>query len=134
MTKHFWSRFWEKRSQNYMKYCMGGRWTGFIQLQITVPNRDEGEKIASILVENRWCACAQILGPIQSQFFWKENLESQNEYLILVKTRDLLFDRISKLITENHSYECPQIVALPIIHISKSYQNWLDKQIRTVRD
>ncbi|MDO5580930.1 MAG: divalent-cation tolerance protein CutA [Planctomycetia bacterium] len=134
MKGHFWSRFSGNFSNPSRQNLLNGKGSGFIQLQITVPDWESGEKLAAILVENRWCACAQILGPIQSHFFWKEKRESENEFLILAKTRDSLFEQIADLIAKNHPYECPQIIALPIMRVSDSYKQWLDEQIRTVRD
>lgn len=103
--------------------------SNFIQLQITFPNKNEAEKIAQSLVESHKVACVQIIGPIQSFYYWKEKLENDEEFLLLAKTRSSYFNMLSEEINLAHSYECPQIVALPIEYISPDYESWLENQI-----
>ena len=100
----------------------------FIQLQITFPNQAEAENLAQRLIEHRKVACVQIVGPIQSFYRWQEKLHCDQEYLLLAKTKSLYFYELSGFINEAHSYECPQIIALPIENISQNYENWLESQ------
>lgn len=102
----------------------------FVQIQVTFGNREEAEKVARHLVERYLAACAQILGPITSFYHWKEELEVAEEWLLLAKTRSCLMDEVTEIITANHSYDLPQIIALPITEISPSYRGWLSDQIR----
>ncbi len=97
----------------------------FVQVQTIVERRDDAERIAQTLVERRLAACVQIVGPIQSTYWWKEKIETAEEWLCLIKTRSDLYDAIEAAIIELHSYEVPEIVALPIVAGSANYLRWL---------
>ena len=102
----------------------------FIQLQLTYPTREEAEEASRFLVAERWAACAQLLGPIESRYVWAGKTENSEEFLVLAKTRAALFDALAAVICERHSYVVPQIVALPLAFVAPSYAAWLDAQIR----
>ncbi|MBR4833318.1 MAG: divalent-cation tolerance protein CutA [Thermoguttaceae bacterium] len=102
----------------------------FIQLQITYPTRAEAEDASRFLVGERWAACAQLLGPIESRYVWAGKTENLEEFLLLAKTRAAFFDAVSAAISERHSYEVPQIVGVPLAFVAPSYVAWLDAQIR----
>lgn len=99
-----------------------------IQVQMTFPTAESAEATASRLVDERLAACAQILEPIQSVYVWKEKRESTREILVFAKTKAELFDRLVETVKEIHPYECPQIVALPIVAANKDYLVWIDEQ------
>ena len=69
-----------------------------------------------------------MLGPIRSHYVWKGGTETEGEILLLVKTRFELFDRLVEAVRDGHPYECPQIVALPIIAGNADYLVWLEEQ------
>lgn len=102
----------------------------FIQLQITFPNAEEAETVAAFLVDEKWAACAQIVGKISSVYRWRGAVESATETLLLAKTRAALFERVAAEIKRRHSYETPQIVAVPLDFIASDYADWLDAEIR----
>lgn len=101
--------------------------TTLIQVQITFPTEESAAQAAEKLVRARLVACAQILGPIKSMYYWQGSLESSNEILLLAKTRSVLFDRVVEQVRDGHPYECPQIVALPIFAGNSDYLNWLEE-------
>ena len=101
----------------------------FIQLQITFPDKAEAETLAGKLLEQKRIACAQIIGPVASFYWWRGNPESDEEYLMLAKTRADWFASISAIVEKEHSYECPQIVAVPLSCISVPYEKWLTEQL-----
>ena len=100
----------------------------FIQLQITFPTQQEAEQVAAVLVDRHKAACAQITGQVKSFYIWKDKRETSEEYLLLAKIRRDCFAEVASVITGLHSYECPQIVALPILEISPDYRQWLEEQ------
>lgn len=102
----------------------------FSQLQVTFSSQEEAEKTARALVEKYLVACAQVAGPIRSFYRWKEKLEESTEWLLLAKTRTCLFDEVSEVIHQHHSYDVPQIVALEITDSSAAYLAWMKDQIR----
>lgn len=98
----------------------------FIQVFTTTETKEEAEKIAQYLVEQKLAACVQITGPIASTYRWKGKMENAQEWLCLIKTREELYSKVETAIKKLHSYETPEIVAIPIIKGSSEYLNWLD--------
>ena len=93
---------------------------------ITTSNEEEAHKIAELLVNRRKAACVNIVPRVDSLFWWKDKLDSARESLLLVKTKASLFPEIVELVKRTHSYEVPEIIALPIIAGSEDYLQWLD--------
>lgn len=75
-------------------------------------------------------ACVQIIGPIKSAYWWKGNIETTEEWLLLIKSEKRLYKEIEKVIKKFHSYEIPEIVAVPIVEGSSEYFNWLKRELR----
>jgi len=92
---------------------------------ITAPEEDEAERIAHALVEERLAGCVNIVKNIRSIYSWEGKIEDEGEVLMVVKTQEGLFDRLSKKVKELHSYTVPEIIALPIAHGSEEYLKWL---------
>ncbi|MDR0328396.1 MAG: divalent-cation tolerance protein CutA [Planctomycetaceae bacterium] len=103
----------------------------YIQLQITFPTAESARETAAKLLQEKLVACAQVCGTIQSFYTWKGVSETSNETLLLAKTSLPLFERVESAVRESHPYECPQIVALPIVVANADYREWLDEQLRT---
>ncbi len=100
----------------------------FIQVSTTASSRDEAERIAAALLEGRLAACVQILGPMQSRYWWKGSLESAEEWLCLIKTAEASYADVEKMIRATHSYEVPEIVAVPIVKGSAAYLDWVREE------
>jgi periplasmic divalent cation tolerance protein len=98
----------------------------YIQVMTTTETKEEAEKIAQYLVEQKLAACVQITGPIASTYRWKGKVENAQEWLCLIKTREELYDKVETAIKKLHSYETPEIFAVPIIKGSSEYLSWLD--------
>jgi len=98
----------------------------YIQITTTTETKEQAENIAQHLVEKKLAACVQITGPITSIYRWKGKVEKAQEWLCVIKTREELFDRVETAIKKMHTYETPEIVAVPIIKGSKEYLTWLD--------
>lgn len=94
---------------------------------MTASNRDEAEKLAQILVEQRLAACVQILPEIVSFYHWQDEILQDKEVLLLAKTTDEKFAQLEKSVRENHSYEVPEIVAVPAEKVSAPYFKWLQE-------
>lgn len=99
--------------------------TEYIQVLTTLENRDDAEKIARALVEKRIAACVQIMGPLTSFFQWQGKLDSAQEYLCVIKSRNDLFQEMETIIKSMHPYEVPEILATPITKGNKDYLSWL---------
>lgn len=104
---------------------MPGQTDKEIVIFITAPNEDEAARIARSLVEARLAACANIVRNIRSIYTWQGSVQDDAEVLMVVKTRKGLFEAVSGKVKELHSYDVPEIIALPIIDGSPDYLNWL---------
>ncbi len=105
----------------------------YIQVFTVAGSKDEASSIAEIVVEKRLVGCAQVLGPISSIYRWKEKLERAEEWLCIMKTRAELYHDLESTIRQVHSYEVPEILAVPIAEGNKSYLSWLDSEVQVNR-
>ncbi len=101
----------------------------YLQVFCTAGCRSEAEKIAEALVEQRLAACAQIAGPITSIFRWEGEVEHAEEWLLLMKTTVEAYPAMERVILEMHSYDTPEITAVPIERGSAGYLQWLDDSV-----
>jgi len=101
----------------------------FIVVYVTVESAEEGKRLASALVEERLAACVNRLGPVQSTYRWKGQVERSEEHLLIIKTSEGLFDRLKKRVQELHSYSVPEVIALPIVDGNEGYLKWLEDQL-----
>lgn len=90
---------------------------------------EEAEKIARLLVEERLAACVNVLAGARSTYRWKGAIESSTECLLIIKSSRDRFDRLRARLEQAHSYEVPEIVALPVIDGSRNYLNWLESEL-----
>jgi len=102
-----------------------------ILIFMTASTREEATKIVRCLLEEKLIACANIVGPINSLFWWKGKVDEASEFLILMKSHSKLFSKISKRVREMHSYEMPELIALRIEKGLPTYLNWIDIVLQT---
>ena len=98
-----------------------------IQISVTAPDKNTALKIGRSLVEKKLVSCMQITGPIQSIYWWNNEIEDQEEYLCLAKTREDLFEAVKNEVYDLHPYEVPEIIAVPILLTSKDYGRWIEE-------
>jgi len=96
----------------------------------TVPNMNEGETLAEAVVTARFAACVQILPPMTSVYVWEGKLQKESEHLLLIKTLPEKWDELAAFITENHSYDVPEIVAIDAANVSEPYRAWLGSVLK----
>ena len=97
---------------------------------ITASSREEAENIGETLVNERLAACCNIVDNISSIFRWEGKICRENEVLLLVKSSSSLFDDIVKKVKSIHSYDVPEIIAVPIKHGSEDYLGWIENEIK----
>jgi len=102
----------------------------YVQVVTAVGNEAEAEKISQRVVEKRLAGCAQVIGPITSIYWWKGKIEKVEEWLCLIKSRADLCQELESTILEVHSYENPEILAIPVINGSKRYLDWLESELK----
>ncbi len=90
----------------------------------------DGERLARILVEAELAACAQVLPQITTVYRWQGKVEQANEALLLIKTTSMAYPELENAIMQNHSYQTPEIIALPVEMGSADYLNWLATSVR----
>ena len=96
----------------------------------TAGSPQEAEKIARALVEGRLAACVNIVPQIQSVYRWKDKIEQETEWLLIIKTKTNLFESVADAIKELHSYELPECVMLEVSSGSERYLNWMRENMR----
>ncbi|HZT31205.1 MAG TPA: divalent-cation tolerance protein CutA [Bryobacteraceae bacterium] len=95
----------------------------------TCSSSEEAEKIARLLVEQRLAACVNVLPGIRSIYHWQGAVESAIEWLLVIKSRRSLFDLLRNALEKAHSYEVPEVLALPVVDGSPNYLSWLEGEL-----
>jgi periplasmic divalent cation tolerance protein len=104
--------------------------TGCYQVTTTLPDRAAAQRVASVLVEEHLAACAQVLGPVASTYRWKGQVEHAEEWYCNLKTTLVRLPAAQARIRELHSYDQPEIIALPITDGDAGYLKWIEDSVR----
>jgi periplasmic divalent cation tolerance protein len=100
----------------------------YLQVQTTTDSRAEAMELGHAAVEARLAACAQVAGPVASTYWWEGGIERAEEWLVLLKLPAARLGELTAFLTERHSYDEPEIVALPIVAGSPSFLSWLSEE------
>jgi periplasmic divalent cation tolerance protein len=104
--------------------------TNFIIVLVTTPNKAEAEQIAQTLLKEKLIACANIINPVTSFFHWSGKIDCAEECLVVMKSRRDLFSELVEHVKGLHSYEVPEVLALPIVEGSEAYLGWMGKVLK----
>ncbi|MFN7931311.1 MAG: divalent-cation tolerance protein CutA [Blastocatellia bacterium] len=96
----------------------------------TTETCDQAEKIAQVLVAGELAACVQILPPMTSVYRWQGQIEKNTEHLLLIKTLHGCYAQVEAAIKANHTYQTPEIIALPVETGAADYLAWLTQTIK----
>ncbi len=102
---------------------------GFLMVFCTCPGEEEARALAAALIARRVAACVNVLPPVQSIYRWHGKIESASECMLLIKTTEERFGALRDAITELHSYETPEIVAVPVSYGSDKYLAWIRESV-----
>lgn len=102
-----------------MTYCV---------INCTTANKENAINIAKQLVNKKLIACCNIVPAITSVYEWNNELCCDDECLMIMKTRTVLFEKVKEEIKKLHKYEVPEIICLPITNGNKEYLDWIEKQ------
>ena len=104
--------------------------TDKIVVMVTCASRAEAKKIARAVVKARLAACANVLGsPVKSIYRWKGKVETAKEVLVLMKSTRKRFSALEREIRRLHSYDTPEIIAVPIAEGSRAYLQWIEESV-----
>ena len=104
-----------------------------IVVMLTAASREEAARLAEMLVGARLAACVQLLPEMESVYWWRGAIRREPEYLLLAKTTAGHFAAIEREVRALHSYETPEIVALPVSDVSAPYLEWLTGSVSATR-
>jgi periplasmic divalent cation tolerance protein len=102
----------------------------FIQVTTAVDNAEDAGIIASALVSQRLAACVQVMGPLRSTYWWDGDIQVNEEWLCIAKSRADLFEELSALVHQVHPYDVPELLATPVIGGGKAYLDWLNGELK----
>ena len=102
----------------------------FCIIFVTCRSAKEAGTIASALLKKRLASCVNILPGIISSFWWQGKINKAKEVLVMVKSTGRNYKKIEKEVKRIHSYEVPEIIAVPIIAGSKDYLKWIGKETK----
>jgi periplasmic divalent cation tolerance protein len=94
---------------------------------VTASNKKEAERIAGGILKEKLAACVNIIEKITSFFWWEGKIDRASECLLIIKTRKALLAKLIKKVRALHSYEVPEIIALPIVAGNKKYLEWINE-------
>ena len=101
-----------------------------IVIFITTGTDGEARRVAEVLLEQRKAACVTIVPTVTSLFWWEDRIDSDRESLLVVKSKASLLDEIVSLVKGVHSYDVPEVIALPIIGGNSDYLDWITEQTK----
>ncbi len=103
----------------------------YVVVLVTTPSREEAEKIARKLLEEKLAACINIIDHVRSLFWWQGRVDEASEALMVIKTRLDLLEKLIETVRRLHSYSVPEIIALPIIAGHTDYLKWIDESVKS---
>jgi periplasmic divalent cation tolerance protein len=110
--------------------CLGWIMKDYCQVITTVGERSAADTLARSVVEARLAACAQVVGPIESTYWWQGVIETADEWQVAFKTTTVRYQALAEHIQSNHPYEVPEVLCLPVVDGSPAYLRWVDEQTR----
>jgi periplasmic divalent cation tolerance protein len=100
----------------------------FLHVQTTTDSRAEAMELATEAVQARLAACAQVAGPVASTFWWEDGIERAEEWVIMLKLPAERYAELADFLIERHSYDEPEIIAMPIVAGSAGYLDWIAQE------
>jgi len=95
----------------------------------TCASREEAEKLARLLVEQRLAACVSIVPNVRSYYRWQGAIETADEHLLVIKSARRQFDALTAALDGAHSYQVPEVLAMPVVAGSVPYLAWLEESL-----
>ena len=106
----------------------------YILVFMAAASEAEAQKVSLMLLEKHLIACANILGPVESMFWWQGKIDTAKEYYVIMKSDEKLFKKLSETVKKVHSYDVPEILAVPIVKGWQPYLRWLNNSLKPALD
>lgn len=106
--------------------------TNKVLVYTTCSDKTEAEKLATHLVEKRLAACVSVLPGVKSLYRWQSKIETDEETLLMIKTSRDLLSAVRRLFERLHSYDLPELIAVPIVDGSPNYLAWLERELTAI--
>jgi periplasmic divalent cation tolerance protein len=119
----------KNRACNRSRIWQSLNMTGYISVYIAVASAEEAESIAKALVESHLAGCVNILPGVRSIYRWQGHIEASEEVILIAKSRNELFWQLEQKVKNLSSYDCPGIVAWPIVAGHEPYLEWLGEEL-----
>lgn len=100
----------------------------FVQIQTTLDDRKQADGLIRAAVEQRLASCGQLVGPVESTYWWKGSVEEAEEWLCVFKTTAARAVELAEWIRGRHPYEVPEIVTIDIDRVSEDYGEWIERE------
>lgn len=104
---------------------------GYLQVQTTTDSRAEAMELVQGAVQARLAACGQVTGPVASTYWWNDEVERSEEWLVFFKLPADRYDELAAFLSQRHSYDEPEILAVPIVAGAPSFLNWVREETRS---
>ena len=107
--------------------------TPVIVVLVTVGSEREAETIATALLEERLAACVNVTSPVRSLYRWEGRIADDQEWQMVIKTQARLFEALAARVRALHSYDVPEIIALPVLAGTADYVDWIQNETKSER-
>lgn len=119
-----------QKAWKIMVPSLANKMTDKIVVLNTCGSQEEAERLARALIEQRLAACVNIVPRMRSIYRWKGAVESAEEWLLLIKSSRPLFERLRTALESAHSFEVPEVLALPVVDGAADYLDWLEANLQ----
>jgi len=102
----------------------------YLQIFTTIDNETKAKEIAKRVVKKKLAACVQISSPVNSIYRWEGKIIEDKEWLLIFKSSKKLYDELEGEIKKAHTYDVPEILAMPVVKGNEDYLNWLKKELK----
>ena len=96
----------------------------------TVQTKKDGKQIAEALLKYKAAACINIIEKVSSMYMWNGKVCTDDECLLIIKSRVELFEKVKKIVTTLHKYDLPEFIEIPVTNGSSEYLNWIDESVK----
>jgi periplasmic divalent cation tolerance protein len=96
----------------------------------TCASAEEAERLARRVIDDRLAACVNVLSPVRSFYRWKGEIEDSAEWLLIIKSTRDKFDALRAALESAHTYEVPEVIAIPIVDGSPNYLSWIERELQ----